>query len=546
MKPSSQITGKGKNKKRGNENTSKQTNPMQGIELNRRRRAQSLPDRLSTRELDRTTTYFNDDLSEQKREHVLDKIALIRRKVRELEQNKSQKYSARKDKLDEIKALEKEVAMDADIDGKLQQTLDKLLGRVREADESNSNRKKRVKGRDWRKIEFYQINKHLKTSGNPDEVYVNKVKKYGQIDPIIYPNMDSQSQKRAQADYITATMLKYGDTSWRNMVRAYNDPNGVWGKRQTRIIPHTEPNETLWGAEKTAFMCEDPDDRYLVGAPAPPTNSNQAAPHRMVAWLSVNDLYLSPMYASDSAWTDLIKALHEVDKRNTEFVILTGSHMDRGGNLHHEGHLDWRYGTDKNGLPERFLDEDVNNAINNLQKETNEDYATVNLEIRDIWHPKLEAPSSDSLRKEIVEIIKSGKKCIIPACYSTVMFMEKIEEPTKPEEVLAYRRKIQQKIHIPVREFVTKYMGDINDFKRPKGKIDAELEQETKKVQSMARKRKQNRERLPEEKQAAIRTREMRFKTILRDRLIQANPNLAAEDIELMVDQAYEDMHFTV
>jgi hypothetical protein len=238
----------------------------------------------------------------------------------------------------------------------------------------------------------------------------------------------------------------------------------IKNKNEIRIIPSTAADESLWGMQY-AFMLGTTDYAHHIGAPLPGHEGTaDTKAKKNVPWLSVNDLYLTPVFAGPESWPKLAKALNEMNPDNTDFVVLTGSHMDAGGLVHgDDGKIEWKYGTDSHNenKPTEFYAEDIKGA-----KSVANDNPNINIEVRDIWHPDLDKPSADSLRAEIKEIIASGKICIVPSCYSTDQFVKGKTEPTQ-DTLLQYSIDMIQERNVPVKSFVESHFGDPNDFKRP-------------------------------------------------------------------------------
>ncbi|NEP33136.1 hypothetical protein [Moorena sp. SIO3B2] len=186
-----------------------------------------------------------------------------------------------------------------------------------------------------------------------------------------------------------------------------------------------------------------------------------------VPFVAVNDLYVTPLFAGPEAWPSIVDVLAKDPNNQNErqkFCVFTNSHMDELGMLHTEdGKFNSKYAftdTENGADPNPFFDQDVEKAIKLAERHDN-----IEIVVVDIFHPGLDNPSASSLRKEIVEKIQQGYSCIVPACYSTDVFMPPRSKNRETlNEFKGATNMIMEERGMPLQKFVEKYYGDVKDF----------------------------------------------------------------------------------
>ena len=253
----------------------------------------------------------------------------------------------------------------------------------------------------------------------------------------------------------------------------------------TRILDHNVTTESVYTVEKgyhmhskeyTEVYSEIQRAKRLDRKPPPSVDEPP------VPWLKVHDLYTAPLFAGVTAWKELAKEIRRENPEKKRFVILSGTHMDQLGQVHKsDGTMSAEYaqGTKEEQVrahrartlapPNGFYKGDLDTAKTLLREEQD-----LEIEVRNIWHPDLGPPSTGVLRAEIKEIIASGATCIVPACFSTDMFMPPREKnPDSSEEYTAHARKLIKERSIPIEAFVKEHFGKIDDFKAPSSSDEA-------------------------------------------------------------------------
>ena len=338
--------------------------------------------------------------------------------------------------------------------------------------------KDRGRPRNWNKVKKNtDYNGRLTYYGTAEDLNKQKIERHGRPKhmPIFSPDQNMLDREKALLLKNTKSKMKQALAAHKKAVH-FKDGDELareLNRYGVRLYQHTDTEFSPLVAERLYMS----GSSYPEDIDAAPSSYDQRLA-KAAPFVEVNDLIVTATQTGDTAWRDLVDTLHKHDpKKNNKFAVISGSHMQQMGMIKDkDGYISYTYATNPANfgtegtlnVPNPFYSQDVESADELVKNNPG-----LQLEVRDLWHPDFEQPTPEAIRKEITDLIAKGWRVIVPACYSSDMFMPmRDKEPDEENDHFAFTQQVVAQRNIPFSEFVPRYYGDVNDFARPKANAD--------------------------------------------------------------------------